>query len=161
MPKQPDPTKNVLALVKEANKRTDDLMLAHQRSMDRELYWMDKYSDMRFTYEEKLVQKQSARHDANEELIRIMINQVADTVKESTDRTVERVSALELSYSQNQGKSSLTDPMMTEMLGEMKSMRNDLSNKQGNSTGMHVIIAYIFAGVGILVAIAAIVYRTK
>jgi hypothetical protein len=112
-----DPSANVLQLVKAANKRTDDLRKANEKLAKTNRKWSDKYNSKCFEYEEKLTQKQSARHDANEELIRVMVNQVADTVKESTDRTVERVSALELAFSQNTGKSSiLSNPIFLIIL---------------------------------------------
>ncbi len=107
MTKHVDPTKNVLRLVKKASKRNDDLRAASQRFLDRELYWSEKYNSMRIEYEDRLTQKQSARHDANEETLKILINNVQDNMTASIDRLINRVSAIELVQSQNSGKSSI------------------------------------------------------
>jgi hypothetical protein len=157
--KKPDPTKNVLDLVGADRKRADDLMVAAQKALERELHWIDKYNTKCFEYEEKLTQKQSARHDANEELIRVMVNQVADTVKESTDRTVERVSALELSFSQNQGKSALTDPMLTELLAKVELLSKSESTNTGSKMGMRDLIGWLVAVAMMIIAALALILK--
>jgi len=108
MAKRIDPTKNVLQLVAASIKRIDDLREADRKLSEAK----NELMRISFEYEDKLRQKESDRLDANLEGLRNLIKSTQDTATLQLDRLTNRVSALELSQSQNAGRSGISTQLL-------------------------------------------------
>jgi hypothetical protein len=78
----------------------------------------------------------------------------------STD-VIKRISALELSLSEGKGKQQVIDPQLTEMIGEMRALRNLQVAGVGKTEGISLVGALMVGGVSLvfgLLGIAGIIY---
>jgi hypothetical protein len=74
---------------------------------------------------------------------------LAKTSQETFDRVIERIAALERSSAESTGKQTVADPMMTELLNEVKTLRMQQSSGAGRDQGIKmswgVLVAVILA----------------
>jgi hypothetical protein len=145
-----DPSSNVLQLVKEAIKRVMGLMNALEVRVIEKLDTEKEHSK-----ELREAMKDASKADIQSAVAR------AEALAKQQEELVKRVSAIEVAQSQNQGKSLLTDPMLEDLLKEMKIIRESNSSKQGSTTGYREAIAYVIAFVMAAIAILGIIYHTK
>lgn len=82
---------------------------------------------------------------------------VADTAAAAEARnsaqysdTNKRLSALELSSSEGKGKQTVADPMMAELVTEMKAMRQSQATGTGKSLGMAATVGILVTGLGVI-----------
>lgn len=72
-------------------------------------------------------------------------SQTADTVKQ----IVERIAALERSSYEGVGKQRLADPMMAELVAEMKGIREVRASSVGQGLGRSEVIAWVVAAAAV------------
>jgi hypothetical protein len=74
---------------------------------------------------------------------------------------IKRLSALELSFSEGRGKQAVVDPQVTEMLMEMRALRNSQSLGVGQRQGMSDTARSIIAALGVLVTLTVLYAFTQ
>lgn len=77
----------------------------------------------------------------------------ADSFSNSMGEVNKRLSQLELTSSEGKGKQTATDPVMVELVAEVKALRTSGANKTGESAGAKSLWTYIAVGVGLLVTL--------
>ena len=100
------------------------------------------------------IQALAAVTTTNADVLRNALNSTATTIATQTAGTVsaitERIAALEKSSYEGIGKGRVADPMLAEMVTELKGLRESRSNVAGKSQG-------IMATWGILLGVAALI----
>jgi hypothetical protein len=170
-----DPTKNVLELVAESSRRTDDLRIS-------ESHRIDDIMRLHVEFSEKLSLAESKRIDAlravdvsavalaNERAITqasVLANQVASSAdalralvsqtatvmaqqtQNLTTQFTDRLLSLEKSQYENKGKSGLVDPMLSEMVTEIRALRDAKAVSQGTVSGISSSWAILLAVIGL------------
>jgi hypothetical protein len=98
------------------------------------------------------IQALAATTTTNAENLRNALNSTASTIATQTANTVsaitERLAALEKSMYEGKGRATVDDPMMLELVREMKSLRESRSESTGKSIGMNQIWGYLVAAAG-------------
>lgn len=88
------------------------------------------------------IQALAATTASNAETLRAMVANTATTIATQLQQTVssinERIGMLEKSSYTGAGKQALSDPMMTELVSEMKAMRLAQSTSAGKGEGLHM-----------------------
>jgi len=166
-----DPTENVKALTEAATLRQDDLRQASDKYNQAEIGHVKEQASMRASYEEKLSLAESKRIDAiravdvnavaiaNERsaaAAQVLANSVsslaaniAEQQKQIVDQINVRISAIERSQYEGQGKGSVTDQQLAALVDEVRKL-NQISNQTtGRSEGNKASIALIL-GIGAL-----------
>lgn len=94
------------------------------------------------------------------EALRALVATTAATVAQSQQQLATtlstRLTTLEQSQYEGKGKQAYTDPVMAELIAEMKSLRQSRSEGTGKSEGSTVAWGYIAAGFGFLLTMAGI-----
>lgn len=178
-----DPTANVLSLVEAANKRQDDLRLAEGRRIDdlavlradhaKELAAAEaKRIDAIRAVDVNAVAVASGRaadqatvlatqFTQSAEALRTLVATTATTLaaqqQAAQSQVMERLTALERSQYEGQGKRSLEDPRMAELLDEVKRLSAARVSGSGEQTGRGVVWGYIFAAVAMAASLVAII----
>lgn len=173
----PDPTKNVLDLVEAAVLRLDDLRNADGVRFDQDTKWQQREADLRAKHAAEMREAEAKRIDANRaaDLAEARLSNeratttatvlaatqaaTAETLRAlvaNTERaTSERISALERSSYEGHGKSAVADPMLADLVGEMKLMRSAATLTTGKGQGVAMSWQIIVVVVGLLVAAGA------
>jgi len=106
------------------------------------------------------IQTLAAQTATNAETLRTALVNTATTIAASTAGTVsglsERIAALEKSTYEGVGKQRVADPMMAELVIEMKSLREARSQTTGKSEGGTAMWGYVAAGFGFLLLLMSI-----
>jgi hypothetical protein len=91
------------------------------------------------------------------ETLRSAVNTSATNLATQLDRTVtaitERIAALEKSSYTGAGKQAVADPMMEQLIAEMRSMTAQRASGEGKSQGMDATWKFLIGVVGLLVAL--------
>jgi hypothetical protein len=177
-----DPTANVLALVEAANQRQDDLRAAESRRLDelrqQESSWTMKLLDLRSQHAEDLRIAEAKRIDAiraydtnavavasqrSAEQATVLANQLTQSTEAMralvarTDQALgTRLSTLELSMSQQQGRSARDDPAMSALLQEVQQLRQATDSARGVGVGRSnawMILLGALAGISTIITI--------
>ena len=77
----------------------------------------------------------------------------------SNAEITKRLSELERAKYEGAGRSTVADPMLTELVAEMKSLRESRAVGVGKSAGVGAVIGYIFGGVGLLAAVFTLILK--
>ena len=170
-----DPTINVLRLVEESTRRTDDLRLAEAKRIDDILHLRTEYADKLSIAESKRIDALravdvSAVSVANErataqasvlanqvvasaDALRTLVSQTATVMAQQTQnlttQLTDRLASLEKAQYENKGKSGLVDPMLSEMVGELKTLREARATSSGTVSGISSSWAILLAVVGL------------
>jgi hypothetical protein len=169
------------------SKRLDDLRAAESRRVDELLKLRAEFSDQLSAAESKRIDAiravdvtavntaadrasaaitaLAATTASNAENLRNALNATATTIATQTANTVsaitERISALEKSSYEGKGKQAVADPMLAELVQEMKSLREARSQTTGKSEGIGlswgvivVVVGGIIALIGAMAAVA-------
>lgn len=177
-----DPTYNVLQLVNAAVNRLDDVNKLQYDGIKNEISLNKEILNLHISYAEKLTMAESKRIDAiravdvgavaiaSERAVQqasVLANQLATsadilrTLVATTAATtqtqvinplIDRIALLEKSQYEGVGKGRITDPMMGELLNEVKSLRESRSTGKGSSEAYTKFIGWIIAA-------AAVVYQ--
>jgi len=159
-----DPTKNVLDLTAAEAKRQDDLRAAETRLTDAKLAHVKEISELRAKHQHQLDEAESKRLDSirqvdREEVIKtaLAVVNTAETlrgqVSNSNADVNKRLSALELASSEGKGKQTVADPMLVELVAEVKALRTVGATAGGKSEGAKNLWGYIVGGIGLLILI--------
>jgi hypothetical protein len=178
-----DPTANVLGLVEAANRRQDDLREAEARRMDelrrQESLWMMKLLDLRSDHAEELRIAEAKRIDAiraydtnavavaaqrSSDQASVLASQVAQSTEAMralvarTDQALStRISALELSASQQQGRSARDDPAMSALLLEVQQLRQATDKGAGARQGVSSSWSVVLGATGLIGTLIGII----
>src|ERR1035437_7095684 len=170
-----DPTINVLRLVEESTRRTDDLRLAEAKRIDDILHLRTEYADKISIAESKRIDALravdvSAVSVANErataqasvlanqvvasaDALRTLVSQTATVMAQQTQnlttQLTDRLASLEKSQYENKGKSGLVDPMLSEMVSELRALRDAKAVSQGTVSGISSSWAILLAVIGL------------
>jgi hypothetical protein len=167
-----DPTANVIALVEAANLRQDDLRQKSDQISRERFSHIKEMMRLHARYEAKLSKAESQRLDAirtvdvqafkiqNERQasqadgLRIQVQTVATTLadqqRQQADEINKRLAAIEKLQYEGQGKSSLTDPLLTDLVQEIKSLRKEANQTQGRGKGISDFFGWIVGGIAVL-----------
>lgn len=111
------------------------------------------------------IQTLAANTSSNAETLRNMVTNTAATMATQLSNTVtaitERIATLEKSSYEGKGKAALSDPMMVELIGEMKSLRKSYAEGVGKSAGISTawgILLGVVALIATLCTIGSFVY---
>jgi len=98
----------------------------------------------------------------NAENLRNALASTANTIAAQTAATVasmtERIAALEKSSYEGKGKEAVSDPVLAELVSEMKSLRASRSTAGGERAGMATMWAIVMAVVGLLVSVGGFAF---
>jgi hypothetical protein len=99
------------------------------------------------------------------ETLRSAVNTSAANLATQLDRTVtaitERIAALEKSSYTGAGKQAVADPMMEQLITEMRSMTAQRASGEGKSQGMDATWKFLIGIVGLLVALNSLGVFTR
>ncbi len=97
---------------------------------------------------------------ANAENLRNALTTTATTIAKQTADTVtaitERLAALEKSSYEGKGRQGLSDPMLSELVSEMKSLRESRASGSGKSEGIGASWGFVVAAAVLVVALLTI-----
>jgi len=103
------------------------------------------------------IQTLAASTTTNAENIRNALTATATAIATQTANTVnaitERLAALEKSSYEGKGKQTLADPMLVELVAEMKSLRQVTTTNAGKGSGMNAMWGYVVQAIGLLAAL--------
>jgi hypothetical protein len=106
------------------------------------------------------IQALAATTATNAETLRTALTTTATTIATQTANTVqgitERLAALEKSSYEGLGKSRVADPMVDQLLREVKALRESGAGSTGKSAGATAMWGYVAAGFGFLLTLAGI-----
>jgi len=172
-----DPTKNVLA--DERDKRLDSRFVEEQKHVREILGLTREYEDKLKIAEAKRIDSirvvdvqavQTANDKATQqaqvlatqlttsaETLRALVASQAQATAAQLTQIItpitDRLALLEKNQYQGAGKESVTDPLMNQLLAEMKATRDTIGEGTGRSQGASSTIAYIVMALGIMGAI--------
>jgi DNA anti-recombination protein RmuC len=174
-----DPTENVIALVEAANIRQDDLRkVSEQLSLER-FQHMREMMRLHARYESKLSLAESKRIDAirsvdvqafqmqteraaqNADALRNLVTTTASTLagqqRQQSEEINKRLAAIEKLQYEGQGKSSQTDPLLADLVQEIKHLRSESSQTQGRGGGMKDLVGWIVGAVMFIISVIVFV----
>jgi hypothetical protein len=174
-----DPTANVIALVRAEKERSDDLRSATDKYVDMRFRYIERIADLRAKHSKELrdidVERNSAVRQVDitnatsaaaqiQTAIQALAKTTEDTRKTLADamasrdtRVDERLGQLERTASLGEGKQRVSDPMMTELIAEVKKLSAAGSGIAAKSENTHAILGYIFGAVGMTIGIVGVV----
>ncbi len=167
-----DPTANVIQLVINAVNRLDDLRKSDTKRLEdlqvSELRHISEIMKLRAEYQEKLAVAESKRIDAiravdvgavaiASERASRQADVLATQISQSTEQLIERVAALEKSSYVGSGKQAVADPMMVELLAEVRRLRRSRDTDTGQQEGKTAMWSYVTAAIGIIFGVSGIV----
>jgi hypothetical protein len=178
-----DPTKNVLDLVKAAVQRIDDLRDAETKRVDEKIQSEKDHTreimQLRADHENDLREAEAKRIDAirivdvNAVAVNIeraasqaavLAQQVTNTASTATQQLdgltkllTDRIAALEKVQYEGVGKERITDPLMQQLLTEMKNTRTALAEGTGQGRGLNQGWVYLLGAGGLIGAILGII----
>jgi hypothetical protein len=104
------------------------------------------------------IQALAATTQTNAENVRKDLATTADTIAKSTATTVgalsDRIAALEKSSYEGAGKERISDPMIVELMSQVKALANKEERSSGKSQGVQITTSTLIAVVVALIAIA-------
>lgn len=97
---------------------------------------------------------------ANADTLRSMVSATAAAIASQTAITnsalTERIASLEKSSYTGAGKQAVADPMITELVTEMRALRISQAAGAGKSQGSHAMWGYVAAGFGFLLTLGSL-----
>jgi len=95
------------------------------------------------------------------ETLRALVATTAQTVAASlaavSGQLIERISALEKSSYVGSGRQAISDPMLSELVAEMRSLRENGKSNAGMRTGSASMWGYIVGGIGAILGMAGLI----
>ena len=162
-----DPTKNVIDLVNQEKGRNNDLRIAEEKFRDYQITNLEKILNLHIMYQDKLTHKESERINAVNEVDAAAIslatekasttaNLLTSQLTQITTDLSERISRIETAQSIAMGKGSVSEPLIEEVLKEVKVLRTDMNTSKGATIGRYglwTVLLGIFAFVATGLAI--------
>ena len=178
----PDPTFNVRELVSLEVKRLNDLRAAETTRVNELLSLRADYTEKLVVAEAKridairavdvnavaIANERSAAQaivlanqvSTSAETLRALVATTAATTgQQSTlifNQLIDRIASLEKAQYEGVGKGRVADPMMANLVDEVKKLRDSRSEIKGGGEGVQKLIGWAFAGIMALVAIGSL-----
>ena len=182
-----DPTANVQNVLREAVNRIDDLRKAETQRVNEQMKLRDYFNRLLEVAEAKRIDAiravdVAAVAVANERATAqaaVLANQVttsaetlrtlvattaiaqANQLAQLTTQLTDRLSSLEKAQYEGVGKGRVTDPLMNELLAEVKILRNADATTKGTRRGMDDMWGWVIGGIATLIAIASYLSHLK
>jgi len=103
----------------------------------------------------------AAQVQTTADTMRALVSSASDTaakqVQQVTSQFSERIAALEKAINIGSGKETVADPMIAQMVNEIKALRDYMALGTGKSSGISTAWAVLIGAVGLIGAIIAIV----
>jgi len=139
-----DPTRNVLDLVEAANNRQDDLRAANNLYLEARLQAQENIAKLHVEYAKEIRAAATAATAAlattttnSAEVLRSALTQTAQTIAGQTSATVstinDRLNFVERSLAEGRGKQAVADPMMSELVAEMRELTRQRASESGKT----------------------------
>ena len=171
-----DPTKNVLDHVAAAIRRIDDLLDArlahHSEVVSLRAAHNAEIGRLRADHARELRLAESGRLDAirqvdvlavqtlaqatkdTAEALRVMVDSSAKSIAAQTSSAMatvnDRLTLLERSSYEGKGKEAVSDPMMNQLLEEVRSLRASQMSSVGRSGGLQAGWGYLIGAIGLI-----------
>jgi hypothetical protein len=178
----PDPTFNVRELVSLEVKRLNDLRAAETTRINELMSLRADYTEKLVVAEAKridairavdvnavaIANERSAAQaivlanqvSTSAETLRALVATTAATTgQQSTlifNQLIDRIASLEKAQYEGVGKGRVADPMMANLVDEVKKLRDSRSEIKGGGEGVQKLIGWAFAGIMALVAIGSL-----
>ena len=178
----PDPTLNVRELVSLEVKRLNDLRAAETTRVNELMSLRADYTEKLVVAEAKridairavdvnavaIANERSAAQaivlanqvSTSAETLRALVATTAATTgQQSTlifNQLIDRIASLEKAQYEGVGKGRVADPMMANLVDEVKKLRDSRSEIKGGGEGVQKLIGWAFAGIMALVAIGSL-----
>lgn len=88
--------------------------------------------------------------DALRTLVATTAATMATQTQNLTTQFTDRLASLEKSQYENKGKSGLTDPMLQELIGEVRGLRDSRETSTGKASGMSTSWAMLIGAIGLI-----------
>lgn len=122
-----------------------------------------KAEEAQQAYNERSNEFRAALDDQGKTMItRSEADQRFDQMHELIDSQAKLISALQLTISRGEGKQAVADPVMTDLVQEMRAVRISQAAGAGKSQGSHAMWGYVVAAVsfiGMLITIGLALLR--
>ena len=182
-----DPTANVQNVLREAVNRIDDLRKAETQRVNEQMKLRDYFNRLLEVAEAKRIDAiravdVAAVAVANERATAqaaVLANQVttsaetlrtlvattaiaqANQLAQLTTQLTDRLASLEKAQYEGVGKGRVVDPMMNELLQEVKTLRESNATIKGTGGGMRDMWGWVIGGIATLIAIASYLSHLK
>jgi hypothetical protein len=174
-----DPTENVIALSVASNIRQDDLRNSSDRFNLAQIENVKELAELRSIYEEKLTIAEAKRIDAIRSVdvnavaiasekaaaaAAVLANSVNSSAKNLEEQLKQyvgqintRLSAVEKSQYEGQGKGSVTDPQLAALVDEVKKLNQANNQNQGRSAERKDYTSLVIAVGSLIIGAIAII----
>ena len=182
-----DPTKNVLQLVAAAVTRLDDLRVADARrleeiatlrsSMERQLMEAElKRIDANRASDISALAMANERAMNQASVLASQLSSIADNLRnlildsnakttaameEIANRLSTRVTMLEKSQYEGQGREAVTDPRVEQLFEDVKGLRATRATDFGKGRGMSQLWGYILGAIGLIATILSVIVMSR
>ena len=182
-----DPTANVQNVLREAVNRIDDLRKAETQRVNEQMKLRDYFNRLLEVAEAKRIDAiravdVAAVAVANERATAqaaVLANQVttsaetlrtlvattaiaqANQLAQLTTQLTDRLASLEKAQYEGVGKGRVVDPMMNELLQEVKTLRESNATIKGTGGGMRDMWGWVIGSIATLIAIASYLSHLK
>jgi len=163
-------------------RRVNQLIEAEQRRVDEKLALIEKYERLLQQAEAKridairvvdvnavsvandraaaqaqvLANQVSASADTLRTLVATTASTVAQQLAQVTGQLSDRLAVLEKSSYEGKGRESYSDPMLAQLISEVKGLREAQSGSAGRSGGVDRTVQYVVTGIGVLLTLLTI-----
>lgn len=167
-----DPTKNVEDLVNQEKERNNDLRTADEKLRDYQIANLEKIMNLHIMYLDKLSAKESDRIDAVNKVSAaavLLANEktnttaslLANQLEQITTELSKRISAVETTMNVSLGKGSVSEPIIEQVLKEVKTLRSERFISTGEATGKYnlwtIFLGLVAAGASVWAIIEFII----
>ena len=163
-----DPTKNVIDLVNQEKGRNNDIRLADEKFRDYQIANLEKILNLHIMYQDKLTDKESERIDAVNKVDAAAVALATEKTNATADLLTrqltqlstalsDRLSAVETNISLMLGKGSVSEPLIEQVLKEVKILRADMNTSKGASAGRYGLWTIILGVVALVATSLAII----
>jgi hypothetical protein len=105
-----------------------------------------------------LANQVSASAETLRALVSSTASQVATSLSQLQSQLTDRIALLEKSQYESKGRAGVSDPMMMELVEEMRKLRDATSIRSGQGIGMSSMWGYVIAAIAAAGAITSIVH---
>lgn len=105
--------------------------------------------------------QQVAAADALRNLVTTTATAQAEQSRQQTQAITDRLTALEKTQNENKGRSGLSDPMMTELMASIKTLRESNDTNTGKNAGVNAILYLLIAFATLVLLALGFIYRNS
>lgn len=145
-----DPTANVIKLVEETVKRFDDLR-------KKESMFIEKLRETDIKRLDDLRIAESKSNETLRVLVETTARNIAESLKSTENSLSNRILSVEKAQYENKGKEGMSEPMMRELVIEVKKLAEYKSDNVGITKGRLDMWGWVIAAVMLLLYIGNII----